>query len=631
MTMQIDHQFSNVAELIRYWSLKNPQKKAVIFYPHGPKEGELIGKSIAITPDVSSITFLELEKRSNLIGSALRARGIGKGSKVLLFLKPALDFAPVVFAIFKIGAIPVLIDPGMGRKNLLAAISKVGPEVMITEFKGILLRVLFKSAFATTKHFFTTPGNNRSQLFKILFKLILGSLQIGRWLHFNKWSVESISDLFKIEDINKRANRKNSENIESVESIDNRGRVEQAFKRPLEICRMGEQEVGAILYTSGGTGIPKGVVYTHNIFLSQIKYLQTMYNLNESDLDLPGFPFFCLFTLTMGMTVVLANMDPTRPAAANPLALINAILEQKITFAAGSPAIWERVADYALKHDIKLPSLKSLSMFGAPVKSSLHEKFQRILPNGNTYTPYGATEVLPITNVKGCEVLKEKATLHNSGVRIKGINGILVGRPLPDMEVRIIEILNHPIKDWSLVKILPAGTPGEIVVSGEVVTAKYYEMPVQTEMSKIYEKPRKVWHRMGDIGYLDPNGQLWFCGRKDHIVRTHNASNDQGILFTIPCELVFNQHPEVKRSALVGVNGIPAIVIERNDGRTNLNKEESIRFNKELLELGSLNECTSDIKKIFYYKNFPVDIRHNIKIDRGYLSKWAQAHWHTGI
>ncbi|MDY6831825.1 MAG: peptide synthase, partial [Thermodesulfobacteriota bacterium] len=126
------------------------------------------------------------------------------------------------------------------------------------------------------------------------------------------------------------------------------------------------------------------------------------------------------------------------------------------------------------------------------------------------------------------------------------------------------------------------------------------------------------WHRMGDLAWMDNHGRFWFCGRKSHRVECADRT-----LFTIPCEAIFNNHPHVARSALVGVGPAggqtPVICIE-------VIKEKRIRKKElasELLDLARTHELTKSIKTVLFHDNFPVDIRHNSKIFREKLAVWA--------
>ena len=144
----------------------------------------------------------------------------------------------------------------------------------------------------------------------------------------------------------------------------------------------------------------------------------------------------------------------------------------------------------------------------------------------------------------------------------------------------------------------------------------------KTKMAKIIDG-ENLWHRMGDVGYLDENNSLWFCGRKDHRV----TLNEKEVLFTIPCEAIFNQHPKVNRTALIlskNKQGLPEAVIVIELAKEYWNgRNETLAH--EILQLGQKFEHTKKIKKAAFYQNFPVDVRHNAKIDRELLSSWAQA------
>ncbi|MFL5785935.1 MAG: fatty acid CoA ligase family protein [Bacteriovoracaceae bacterium] len=509
----------NIAHRIRTQALNLPDKKAVVF-------------------GSSSYTFSEFEERSNQMANYFVSIGITKGTRTLLFVKPCLDFSVITFALFKVGAIPVLIDPGMGIKNLLKSVAQVKPEAMIAISIVHKIRTFIRAPFATVKI---------------------------------KLSPEQIASDMGV------------------------------FPKTFEPVTVTMEDFSAILFTSGGTGIPKGVEYTHGILNAQTEILQKLFSLTPNDTDLPGFPLFALFTLAMGMTSVIPDMDPTKPAQCDPAKLVKNILTHQVTFCAGSPAIWERVGQYCVKNNIQLGSVKYIVMFGAPVRAEIHQLFRKVLPKGDTYTPYGATECLPVSLISGKEVLNKTAALTDRGA------GVCIGHAVPNAEIKIINISDIP--ETSLSELSP-GTPGEIVVKGPMATPSYFELPEETRKAKIHSDG-KLWHRMGDIGYIDQEKRLWFLGRKAHRVPIKEQT-----LWPIEIEAIFNQHAEVKRSALVRFNDTPGLVIERRDGNMNM----SPRFFSELLELGKSHERSQLIRDFWLSSALPVDIRHNIKIDRTKLS-----------
>jgi acyl-CoA synthetase (AMP-forming)/AMP-acid ligase II len=537
----------NVSDQITDIALKLPYKMASSS-PSRIKDGKYL---------YSHYTFIQLEERINQFSNKLVRLGVKRGDKVLVFVKPCLDFAPLVFALFKIGAVSVFIDPGMGKDNFLKAVEQVNPQVLIGVPKVHLIRLFFKKYFSSIRVF----------------------INFANWSFFGAKSI-----LKKLSD-------------------------EQPF---YDAIKPEKDEMAAILFTSGGTGIPKGVVYTHEIFIEQTKMLKEEFSLNASDVDIPGFPLFAMFTLSMGMTSYIPDMDPSKPAKANPEKLVKNIMDSGATFVAGSPSIWQNVSRYCLDHKITLPTVRVVCMFGAPIPNKLHHEFSKFLPNGTTYTPYGATECLPIANISGREVLLETAKLSDEG------HGVCVGYPLKDVDVKIIKSTPEIISHLSEAEFLKTNEVGEIIVNSITTTKLYYHMELKTREAKIQDGD-KVWHRMGDVGYFDDKGKLWFCGRKSHVVTINDKSH-----YTIPVESIVNQHPEVLRSALIEYKDELALVIERYDGKDKLDEIQRNHFFSEIYDVLSKFKHTKDIHHLFLSKSFPVDVRHNIKIDRIKLKKMAK-------
>jgi acyl-CoA synthetase (AMP-forming)/AMP-acid ligase II len=370
-------------------------------------------------------------------------------------------------------------------------------------------------------------------------------------------------------------------------------------------------EMAAILFTSGSTGPPKGAVYTHGMFAAQVRLLKETFGLEPGEIDLCTFPLFALFAPALGWSAILPEMDFTRPGSVEPAKIFGPIKRWGVTNLFGSPALLERVA---LAGEGKtLPTLRRVITAGAPVRPNILEAFSRMLAGGAPiHTPYGATEALPVSSIASQEILSETRNSTAEG------KGNCVGKPVASMKVRIIKISDEPITKWGDELMAPPGEVGEIVVQGPVVSREYWERPEQTALAKIADGER-FWHRMGDVGYFDPQGRLWMCGRKSHRVILKDRT-----LFTIPCEGVFNVHPKVRRTALVGVSrrcGVePVLCVEP---RPKVPASEHKRIAADLLELGAKHEHTRLIQTILFHPSFPVDIRHNAKIFREQLAEWA--------
>jgi acyl-coenzyme A synthetase/AMP-(fatty) acid ligase len=508
------------------------------------------------------ITFADLERETAQLASALAKYGIGKGTKTVLMVRPSIKFIAVTFALFRIGAVPVFIDPGMGVDNFLNCVRQVKPEGFIGVTKAHIMRLMYRKDFKSVKHLVT----------------------IGRKFF---WGGLTYADLLKA----------GSDSFDTVKTE----------------CG----DTAAIIFTTGSTGPPKGVTYTHDMFNMQRETIKGSYGISPGDVDLSAFPLFALFSVSLGMKSVIPDMDPTAPADVDPEKIINAVNEQKATFTFGSPAIWENVSRHAVEFGVKLPTMKKILMAGAPVRKEIHERLlTNILPDGaETHTPYGATESLPISDMTGSEVLADTGKQTALGA------GICVGRPLPGSDIKIIKINDGEIPEWKGVSIVADGDKGEIVVKSRVASASYFGLESLTAMAKIKDGDT-FRHRMGDIGYFDDKGRLWFCGRKGHRVITVS-----GTLYPICTEAIFNRHPAVRRSALVGLGQIengnqrPVIIIELEPDKSDTDRDA---LTAELIELGSKHKVATMIKDILYYELFPTDIRHNAKIFREKLKSWAE-------
>ncbi len=539
----------NIASYLPVMAEKYPEKKAVI----APSSRRV---------SYEHYTFSQLEEVSNRYAAGFKALGMKKSDRVVLFVKPGLDFIAITFALFKIGAVPVLIDPGMGKKNLLACIALVKPTGFIAIPIAHAMRVLYGKYFKSVRHFVTVGR---------------------RWF----WGGDTLDGIAKASGAN------------------------------FGMCVTKRSDMAAILFTTGSTGAPKGVVYEHGMFDAQLKSIKRAYNITKDDVDLPAFPLFALFDAAWGITSVIPDMNPAKPVLADPAKIIRAINDHSVSITFGSPAIWDNVGKYCVERGVRLPSLKRILMAGAPVPAAVLQRFRDILPHdGDTHTPYGATESLPVASIPGSEILRETAKMTAAG------KGCCVGAPVPGMTVRIIRLTDDVISEWDDSLLLPAGEVGEIAVKGDVVTKQYFGREKATNLAKI-PCDDELWHRMGDVGYFDEKGRLWFCGRKAHRVITKDRT-----LFSVMCEGVFNSHEDVFRSALVRVGKagqkVPVIIIQPQEGKMPQTDADKDRFKNELLKIGGKNSLTADIKEILFHPAFPVDIRHNAKIFREKLAIWAQ-------
>lgn len=506
------------------------------------------------------LSYAQLDARSDAIAAGLARRGIGRGMRTVVMVRPSPEFFLLMFALFKAGAVPVLVDPGIDRKALRQCLDEAAPDAFIGIPLAQVARLLL--GWAKSARHVVTVGR--------------------RW----GWGGTTLA------------------------------RIERAGQGgPPQLTATAADDVAAILFTSGSTGVPKGVVYRHRHFVAQIDLLRQAFDMQPGGVDLPTFPPFALFDPALGLTSIIPDMDPTRPAQADPAKLHAAIERFGVTQLFGSPALMKVLADYGQP----LTGVRRVTSAGAPVPPDTVARIRQLLPDdAQFWTPYGATECLPVAVIEGAELQATREATESGA-------GTCVGRAVAPNEVRIIAIDDAPIAHWSDVRELAPGEVGEITVAGPTVTDSYFRRDQATRLAKIREQGAdvgdRIVHRMGDLGYFDAQGRLWFCGRK-----TQRVETAQGPLYTEQVEPIFNAHPQVRRSALVGVGKLgqqqPVLCVE-------LQPEVAIAHVPAILdELRSIalqRPGTAMIQQFLQHPGFPVDIRHNAKIGREKLAVWAAA------
>ena len=510
------------------------------------------------------VTFEALDRRTDEIARGLLEWGVQPGMRLVMLVPFSGQFIELVLALLKVDVVVVLIDPGMGRKHLIQCLSESLPDGFIGIPRAQAIRTLLRHRFPKAQW----------------------NVTVGRkWF----WGGKTLNQL--------------------IDLGNNTGKEFSIVRRELE-------DSAAVIFTTGSTGPPKGVLYTHGTFHSQIDRIRERYDIHRGSKDLACFPLFGLFDAVMGVTTVIPDMDPTRPAEVDPERLIEAVSQWEIDQSFGSPALWNKVVRWAEQRGVKkpFPTLKLILSAGAPVPANTLERLRGLIhEDGEIVTPYGATEALPLASIESREVISQTGPASAKG------KGTCVGTRFEGVEWKIIEISDDPIQCLDDVKVLDVGKIGELLVTGPMVTKEYVVRADQNAIHKVIDGDQ-VWHRMGDVGYLDEYDRFWFCGRKTHRVRTENRT-----LYTIPCEAIFNAHPMVYRSALIGVGTgevkNPMVLVELQPEFSDLNDQDRSELVDELHELATRNPMTRRISEIMIRKEpLPVDIRHNSKIFREQLA-----------
>jgi olefin beta-lactone synthetase len=492
--------------------------------------------------DYLALSFSELLAETDAWCARLKAKGVVRGDRALVMVRPGLPLIASAFALFKIGAVPVIIDPGMGLGNFLSCVERSKPRALVgIPVAQVLSRVLWR-AFRSVEVRVPVSGSQTART------------------------------------------------------------PGAAAASPPAAATPGE--LAAILFTSGSTGAPKGVCYEHGMFDAQVGVIRETYGIETGEIDMPMLPIFALFNPALGMTSIVPEIDPRHPARADPAKIVQAILQEKVTNSFGSPTLWRKVAEFCGARGVALPTMRRVLCAGAPVPADLWEGSRSFLKAGRMHSPYGATEALPVSSVSQDEI------------DVGSTRGACVGRPVRGIDVRIIPISDQPIAALAPGSGMARGAVGEIIVRGPVVTRQYDGLPEATASAKIAdtETPGGIWHRMGDCGTVDESGRLWFLGRKAERVETPG-----GTMHTEPCEQVFRKHPRARRCALIGASSGPALVAETSVR----GKSDAEALAAELRALALGHPHTAAIGTFYFKAHFPVDVRHNAKIHRLALAKWA--------
>jgi acyl-CoA synthetase (AMP-forming)/AMP-acid ligase II len=563
----------NVADRLAYFAATMPDAIAVAC-PYGASPRNRREKRGNFGAVYATTTFAELDADASAIARGLLAWGVPPGTRLALLVRPGIEFITLVFAMLRAGMVIVLVDPGLGRKTLLHCLQEAKPEGFVAIPMVHAARVWWRSKFPRARW----------------------NVTVGRrWF----WGGATLNELRT------------------------RGNSQSPVIGPFPATRADDP--AAIIFTSGSTGPPKGVLYTHRMFDTQVSEIQSNYGIEPGGVDLACFPLFALFNAAMGVTTVLPEMDFSRPASADPAKLLAAANDWQVTQAFASPAVWRLIGNQCLRTREKISSLRQIFSCGAPVPAELlRSTLSCVAPGAQMHTPYGATECLPVATIEASEVLDETAERTDEGA------GVCVGRKFESIEWRVVRITDEPIATISDAELLPQGEVGELVVRGPQASPRYVTCTEHNSIAKIND-PRDdshPWHRMGDVGYLDDTDRFWYCGRKSHRIELGDTT-----LFTECVEGIFNAHADVKRSALIeiGLPGdqIPVICIlpkvpirERNSPFHGWQPEN---IAGEVSRLGRNLVLTNRVKAAVFLPAFPVDVRHNSKILRELLHDWACA------
>jgi acyl-CoA synthetase (AMP-forming)/AMP-acid ligase II/pimeloyl-ACP methyl ester carboxylesterase len=513
-------------------------------------------------------TYGELAKLVNQYQRGLADAGLAPGDRVLMLVPPGADFLALSVAIGGRGATPVFVDPGIGMERLSKCIQDAAPHAFIGSPKAHILRHLHPHLFSRLKFYVTAAEWAFSR---------------GKSLgHFKRFANAPIAPV------------------------------------PLPVHQssgpLKATNAALIAFTSGATGTPKGVIFTNEMLAAELKLIRDVLGQHSGARDLALLPIFSLFNVALGVASVFPSMPVGKPLALDPSQVVKLVNDLAIDSSFGSPTLWNKIADYTFRTGATLPTIRRVFMAGAAVSASTIAQVQKVLPNAVVSTPYGATESLPVTFITAEELASTQKQRAATGEQ-----GTLVGKAVPGTQIRIIKSSLDAIPSIAETVSLSVGEIGEVIVSGENCSPEYLRRVDANRLGKIVDG-ETFWHRMGDLGYLDEAGNLYYCGRKSHSVYTAERA-----FHSVPLEEIFNQLPKVRRTALVGIRSgkEPAIVVEPLPEFWPDTPQKEEAFRSELRALAVQSPLTASITTFFFHRSFPVDARHNAKIFREQLQEWA--------
>lgn len=514
-------------------------------------------------------TYRQLSADAESVAPGLREMGIAERTRIVFMAPPGYEACVIGLALTRVGATTVWIDTAVGYLNITERLGRVGIEA----FLGIPIAHL-------------------------------GRLIFG-------WGPRSMRKLIVA----------GKPGFPGARTLDSLRREAPAEPPP---PRVTPDDPAAILYTTGSTGPAKPALYLHKNFCRLFRQAHHSWRFDlgkELPVDMAVFPAFLFIPISAGGTMVAPpiNFVTQGPADVDPRALLEVINDCGVKSMFGSPVLLENMSRYAMEKGIKTPALKHVVGAGDVIKAPAKKLLLEMMAGGGeVFAAYGATEAMPSTEMSAEETLEQ--TWDRT---VKG-GGICVGRPLPGVELRIIPIIEGPIGTLDQVGELGCGEIGEIVVRSDHISPCYYNEEASTRKNKIADGGKGVWHRYGDTGYIDEQGRLWVCGRVGHRVKSNFGS-----LYPLNCEPIFETHPQVRRCGLVGVTGkngeIPVICIELKPEHRSADRAA---LRAALLELAAGFGATGAIQHILFKSSLPVDPRHNSKIERPALARWAARQLH---
>ncbi|MGX1805870.1 fatty acid CoA ligase family protein [Nocardia sp. NPDC055321] len=574
-----------------------PDREVVIF-PAGTATSGL--------PEYRHLTYRELDEWSDSIAAHLVAAGVGRGTRTIVLVLPSPELYAIMFGLLKIGAVPVVIDPGMGLRKMLNCLRAADAEAFIGIPQAHAARVLFRRYFRGIRVPITVGP-----------RWFWGGETLQSWGGPAAVAAGAASAPATGRGGAARARvRAVRAKLAGARAAWERGSASlPTAYTAVERTPAPADELLLIAFTTGSTGPAKAVEMTHGNLSAMVDQVDAARARVAPGTSLITLPLVGILDMLLGSRCVLPPLIPSQVGSTDPAHVVDAINRFGVRTMFASPAVLIPLLRHLESTGVKIPTLHSIYSGGAPVPDWCIAGLREVLSSdAEVHAGYGSTEALPMSTIESRELLGGLVERAHRG------EGTCIGRPAENVRARLVAITDDPLPNWSdalarEAELVATRGIGELVVAGPNVSTRYYWPHAANRAGKIVEDG-VVWHRTGDLAWIDDEGRIWFCGRKSQ--RVHTAA---GPMFSVQVEQVFNTLPGVARTALVGVGPRgaqrPVLCVETETGANPLS------LTAELRDRAAAFEVTAPVRDFLFHPKFPVDIRHNAKIGREQLAVWA--------
>ncbi len=559
---------NNVASFLKDHNSKNPNKNILTWV-----DREELEKWINQNPPTEtikqinsplphrSIKVKELDYLVGILTKEFQNIGIKFNDRVILFLPMSLPMYASMFALQKMGAIPTFLDSWARRDQMGVSAKVATPNAMISAHR----------AFDYLK--------DVEGIKDIPIKIVAGDAPVD------------LKYTAKLEELMKASTYGEEVEVES-------------------------EHTALITFTTGSSGTPKGADRSHRFLAAQHYALNRHIPYSDNDKDLPVFPIFSLNNLAAGVETIIPAIDVGAPKESDALILYQQIISQSVTCTTVSPSLFNGLSKFCLEHKITL-NLKRIVTGGAPISRDDVEKMKKVAPEAEILILYGSTEVEPMAHIEAKEMLNAKAPIDPEIVD----PGVNVGHLDDGLRYKFVKITKDPLfvkstDDWQKIEV-KKDSVGELIVSGEHVCEKYYNNQEAFIHSKIEDCDRKIWHRTGDLGFVDEFNNLWIVGR------VHNAiKRKEDYFFPVRAEIILKRFTEIEKAAFLGFpdSELGQKTIAVYSLRANINDNQKSNIKNEIKRILEKNNFIVDC--IVEVEDIPMDPRHHSKVEYAVLRQY---------